>query len=370
MNKEEIIDLLDAIKWGDVDEYTKYTDIELTEESYFDITPEKENEILKNIMSKIENGDYDFFTSQKYNKKYRKAYLFLMTYSTKKDDIKKCIEEHDELEVDASTLKRLVIATEDCEYIKKIIENKYEMFWSLYLVQMISATKDNHYIKSFIEDEERIEKFGFDEFDLIELIIATKDEEYIKSFIENEEKRELYDFDGAFITELLIATDPKYIEEILNSEKKIDEYGLNIFERFKLLKATKDYTYIREIIEDDEKREELGLDSKKVLELVKATGNGEYILDILEGRDKVVAQLLNKQCLENLLFTTQGKAYVKANVKKYMPGWDNTPHNENKKINLPSKMTAGIEIETEGKQSKVIKKATNIIGNGWTCKRR
>ena len=372
MNKEEIRDLLDAITWMDFRGISKYSDIPVTEDNPLDIERTKQEQILRNIMSKIENGDYEYFTSQRSNKKYRKAYLFLMTYSNRIDDIKKCIEEYKEQKMSSSILKRLIIATHDTDYIKSIIEDdrtRYNMgFWTGDLIDLISATEDIDYIKLFIEDEERIERFGFDNFDLLELIKVTKDESYIKSFIEDSQKRELYDFDEDFVAELIAELDPQYIKEVLNNQEKIVEYGLNAYNLVELLKATKDYQFIKSIIEDDEKRKNLNMSSQDVIELVIATGNQKYILDILEGRNKVISQLLDEKSLANILFITQGKEYIKANAKKYVPSWDNTPYYEHKKINLPEQMTVGIEIETEGWQSKAIRRLTNIIEDGWTCK--
>lgn len=373
MNKEQIIDLLDALRWTDFKSVIKYSDIEVNEDNPLDIKKNKQEQILRNIMSKIEDGDYDFFTSQMYNKKYRKAYLTLMLFSSKIEDIKQIVNEHKKLNLNSSQIRRLIIATHESSYIKKFIEDKAKVeemkFGSLDLVQLISET-DETYIRGIIEDEEKIEKFGFDMYDLIQLIKATKDEEYIKSFIEDRQKRELYDLDEAALTELIIATNPTYIKEILDDEDKIDEYNLNIFYIYELTKATKNYKYIRSIIEDDEKREEFDLIANDLIELVLATENKQYILDILEGREKVVSNLLDKKYMAHLLFLTQKKEYIQENVKKFLSSWDNVPKNKDLKINLPKKMTVGVEIETQGIHSNAIKKLTNIIGNGWVCKRR
>ena len=74
--------------------------------------------------------------------------------------------------------------------------------------------------------------------------------------------------------------------------------------------------------------------------------------------------------MAHLLFLTQKKEYIQKNVKRFLPSWDNVPKNTDLKINLPKKMTVGVEIETQGIHSDAIKKLTNIIGNGWICKRR
>ena len=396
MNKEEIIDFLDALRCWDLKGILKYSDLQVTNEDLTCIETTKMEQIFRNIMSKIENGDYEFFSSRKFNKKYRNVYLELMTYSDRTDEIKKCIEEYQKLNISSSKLKRLIIATHDPAYIKSIIEDdkkRNEMkFWTGDIIDLISATEDLDYIKLFIEDKDRIERFGFGMSELIWLIKNTKDEEYIRSFINFSNLREMYcsienlesrytseyftefasetigELVAGFIADLIAVLDPKYIKEVLNNQEKVNEYGFNISNIFDLVKATKDFEFIKSIIEDDEKSENLCLSSEQIIELIIATGNQKYILDILEGRNKVLSQILDKKCLANILFLTQGKDYIKANVKKYLPRWGNVPYSENKKINLPEQMTVGIEIETEGWQSDAIKRLTNIIGDDWTCK--
>lgn len=39
------------------------------------------------------------------------------------------------------------------------------------------------------------------------------------------------------------------------------------------------------------------------------------------------------------------------------------------KLNLPDNMTIGIEIETEGEYGKLIYRMTNMLDDGWECKR-
>ncbi len=371
MNKEQILDLLDALKWDDFKSVIKYSDIEVKEDNTLDIEKSKREQILRNIMSKIEVGDYDFFNSQRYNKKYKNEYVKLMSFSSKIDDIKQIVSEHKKLKLNSFQIRRLIIATHQSSYIREIIENKATVsemkLNSSDLVQLISEIGEK-YIISIIEDKDKIKQFKFGNSKLTQLIIATKNKKYIKKIIEDSEKRKLYKLKSSNLTDLISETSPKYIEEILNNAEKIDEYNLDIYDIFELIKATKDYEYIKSIIGVDEKREELDLIANDLIELVLATENKQYILDILEEREKVVSNLLDKKYMAHLLFLTQKKEYIQENVKKFLPNWDSVPQNKDVKINLPKKMTVGVEIETQGVHSNAIKKLTNIIGKGWVCK--
>ena len=103
-------------------------------------------EIYKNIMQKIEQGNYEYFTTKRDNKETIKIYIELMSGSSKKDDFKEfakdclTLEKISELELDSDYITELIKATgkiEEYLTLDKIIELK---LYSNAITKLIKAT--------------------------------------------------------------------------------------------------------------------------------------------------------------------------------------------------------------------------------------
>ena len=233
MNAKKIDELLEALieaEESDLEKIIKLADIEIIDENVENFITENEEKILERLMTKIEQGDYDYFYSKIEEERYKDLCISLLCFSSKVEDIKEIIERREELEL-----------------------NKYD------LTRLISATKDSEYIKGILENEEKIEELGLDKNNLVQLILTTKDSEYIKGIIEKIEELELNKY--SLIQLISAIEDSEYIKGILEDSEKIEELGLeDADDLIQLILATRDTEYIKGILEDREKREGLGLE--------------------------------------------------------------------------------------------------------------
>ena len=335
MNSKEIDDVIDAITSEDFEKILMYADIEIKDnrtakEFLFD---EGKNIAFQKIMSKIENGDYEYFISLKDSLKATNVDVIaiLMQFSSKKDDIKELVEENRKFNFRDIELINLIKATNDPEYIKEFIENKsrreeIDLFlWPDQIIDLIIATKDVEYIKSYIEDFEKriymnlmieedelislIKGTGDSDYiknliqnsdrrkevglffcsitDFVQLIISTKDIDYIKSFIEN--KKIKYKFASEDFEDVMDEKDEsKYKNSIIGDMKKREEYQLLYGSLFDLIEATHDEEYIKEYIEDKNKRSNIDVefDSYRTILLLKHLGDSEYIKSFINDKKK------------------------------------------------------------------------------------
>ena len=201
-------------------------------------------------------------------------------------------------------------------------------------------------LKHFIDNRK---KYGLDDYGTTELIIATNNKEYIKSCIEDKEK---YGLESYEITKLIIATkDKEYIKSCVEDSEK---YGLDCCDIIELIMEIKDKEYIKSCIEDKEKYR---LDGSGIKELLKAIKDKEYIKSCIEDKEKYG---LNSCDVIELLMEIKDKEYIKSYIED--------KEDVEVSINLPQKMTIGIEIESEGVKLNSVKELINLIYNNWKCK--
>ena len=312
MDKEEIDELIIDINTNNEFRYIleKYLKIEIPEDvDVGDFKNERVLKLWKKLMNKIENGDYNYFW-QLINSNEHGKLLDLMAFSSKVEDIKYLIEHGEELKLDHSNIVNLIKATEDKKYIKKCIEDREKrekLKLDFYIVDLLKAMENKEYIKECIESREKREELKLACSDIIDLIEAMEDKEYIRECIENQEKREKLGLIIRNIVYLIEATeDKKYIRECI---KNRDKLGLDTPNIAHLIKK-----YIRN-------REKLDLNGNMTSELILLSGNIDYII----------------WCEKNLELQKLDKEKIKIFTKK-------------SNIKLPSDMTIGVEIESEGEK--------------------
>ena len=299
-------------------------------------------------------------------------------------------------------IARIIENTEDAEYIKSIIEddekieryklNRYD------IVDLIKATKDPEYIKSIIEDEEKVEKYNLTVNDIVFLIEETNDAEYIKSVIEDKEKREKYEIDrDSFCNLVFNLEDIDYIKSIIEDADKLEEYGLYSTDIIRLIRGVgnnnytkvilekkfknrefdkydvinlmidmNDAEYIKSVVEDDNKRKEYGLLTSDIMELVEATKDTKYMKSIIEDDEKVKKYNLTVWDIDDLLDIIDEQSYFNTYLKRFEE--DKDFNESDKVVNLPEKMSFGVEIESEGKNSPLIRRTEYSFEPDWEAK--
>lgn len=354
-----------------------------------DMNDERAVKIWKDLMSKIERGDYNHFLQLIKNN--HDHLILLMKFSSKSEDIKSLVEDSDKLGIPEYEVLDLIKATHDVEYIKSYIRDREKFGIAHYdVIDLIKSTHDSNYIKSCIEDRKNLRLSPTEVGDLIE---ATHDVKYIKSCISDRKK---YGMPLHNIAQLIKSTqDSEYIKKCIEENSK--NLGLPLYEIVDLIKTTKDSEYIKECIADKEKFRLLPND---IIELIKTTQDNDYIKECVKNRTKLN---LSKYYIVDLIKTTKDQEYIKKCITdmefiredksttvelilasgdiNFIQDCENSLDLEQKdieklrmfttesKINLPPNMTIGIEIETEGKEndnSELIK--NSLRDTSWKAK--
>lgn len=301
--------------------------------------------------------------------------------ATKDEEYIKSIIENEakrkEYRLNSDDIERIIIELNDTQYIKEIINNekaRKKVGLYVYPKQMIIATKDPEYIKSIIADKNKYDQIrdffmtsdGLLESAIVDLIIATKDLEYIKESLENDEIQEFL-YTEADAMKLLMATnDKEYLKKIIEDEEKIKKFGLRYEEIIQLI-ANTDSKYIEEILENEEKRTEYGLSDEEIKNLILKTRDKEYIKKIIENEEKRKLVGLEEEYIDSLVVATD-EEYIKQYIEKIITSKGIKIPENRRKIDLPSNMTIGVEIESEGENFRLIKALSKFYLPGWKGK--
>ena len=275
MNKKEIDRLFDAVKNEDIEQILRLAGIEVDQIEFFleDYYEENEEEILSNIMKKIEEGDYKYFLET--GTKDQSFVTELATYSQNKELVFDLLDKKDEYEFNNFEIIKLLKMTDDPKYIESYIERKDEFGFDKYdLVQLIKATKDPKYIEKMLEkrDDHNIELW-----ETIDIIRSIDDQDSIIKFID---KRKEYKLEQPIVAGLIRSIkDPEQIKKYINNS---EEYGLDSSMIAGLIEKTNDPKYIESYIE---RKDEFGFDKNALILLIKATKNPEYIEKIVKKRN-------------------------------------------------------------------------------------
>ena len=426
MNSEEINEMFEAFEKSNNKKLLELAEIEVNDDKIEEYTRNNSNEILSRLMAKIENGDYSFFLESRKEERKKIFYKELMMYSTLMKNFRNVIFNEfeiaesgltklDFLELIEDKQRRIVAGIYDSQYIVKLVEEteNYEYIKSLIddrekrkrvgldnnsAIDLIIFLYDIEYTKKVLDNKEIIEDFGIDRDSILRLIecINSKDFiEYIESILNNKQKCEeigLTDYDVYYLKNELEKVrgtiawieddkitkdsvgydkysiikliknirDSNYVKlNILENEKKRNHLGLTREDILRIIADMKDLEYIKSIIENPELLKKIGLESSDVLILMELLDEPDYIKSILEDEEQIKKIGLNQNVLRAIedcyICNEIPSRYTE--IKKSIEIRD--------RIKLPSNMKKGIEIESEGQHSGLIRLKMNSMNTRW-----
>lgn len=400
MNKEEIEEFFYAYCENHIKEILKFIDFKNYPEfeglSYDEIDDmvslvESEDEkIVKEVMAKIEKGDYQYFLSLKNDRNNIGYFAYMAAQGSNKELIYDLLNNYYEYEIPKTILKSLILGTNDLDCVRKWI--KKGVLPQMDVLEMLRELDNPKIVKEFLKSKPDIIKCGSLEQSFIAL---TKDKKKIVKEINKcqKAKRKVY-------PDLIEATnDFKMIKDIIRNSS---EYRLTSEDVCTLAIFIKDKELEKKMVENWTKYD---LEPDEIKNLVIAIGNEDYIdsaikkrkefcfslSDVLElmleyGKDKYSIKDISKIIKEysyddaDELINEQGDLgynksmsdsidLEKGKSNEHLNNETNTLSND-VKINLPPQMTVGIEIECIGHNSENIKELVNKFGfvGNWNAK--
>ena len=279
-------------------------------------------------MSKIESDDevYEYFTSKKETNIY--MYIELLPYTKKHiKDIEKAIEE--------------------CLKLKK---DRVVLILSTHITKLIKATEK---IEEYLTPE-KVTEFRLHSYEITELIKAT---EKIEEYLTPEKVKEF----GLYSHEItdLIKANGKIKKYLLPGQKIIDK-NLEFNMANLIYKKCCDENISVEEYLTPEKVRQLRLFPDEIIELIKATGRIEEYLT----PEKVRQLRLFSDEITDLIKATgrDVEEVLQDMIKPYL-----SATSIEEKINLPSSMTIGMEIESLGENNNLLKCVINGLTK-WSSK--
>lgn len=320
--------------------------LEYSTDKYMIIKATKDSEFIKQCIndenSKLEfsekidlicfMGDIKYireFIEKNNSNLYLEDKIRLIKATKNSEYIKECVE-NNKLNIKGRETASLIIATKDSEYIKQCISNgkrKYHLT-TAEIVRLVGATKDNEYIQAYLQKNRRILLGKEKNF----LILSTNDSEYAKSCIEDGTVKTL----ESKIDLIPIIKDYEYLKKFMKKYTK----ELDSKEKKKLITETKDTEYIKQCIKD----KEIGISKDDEIDLILDIGDENYLLQCMTD-DSIGITKAQKIVLSQ---------YIKDKKFKQQLIKECEPTSIKDKIELPEKMTIGIEIESEGKFSRFL----------------
>lgn len=329
MNKQEIDEVFKDLKEMDKSKLIHMSGVDTTGWTEGHLNKRQANLVMDTIMAKIEQGDYEYFLSKIEDTEYRGEFFSFMSHSSKVDDIKRIINAKEKLNIPIHYLRDLIIATKEPDYMIDFLENdeKRKAFQDrpAYVIEIIKSTNKPEYIAGIIENNEKREKFGFSTNEIADLAISMNNPSYVENIVS---RREEFDFSQEETVAIIAGGTPDFIKGIIEDTDKIKKFGLS---------------------------------SKQIIDLIIATGE-EYAVKIIKNKEKLEKFGFNRTELGRLVLATGKESYINDYLKQY------ETKTTDKKIKLPTKMTIGIEVESEGIASKEILSLSNILEEGWECK--
>ena len=255
MNEQEIDEALKAIKVDDASKLIELSGIDTTGRTEGQPHRPLIDAVMSKIMSKIEQGAYEYFLSKIEEPEYQSSVLDFMCYSSQSNDIKDMIEQKEKWWDNIPMPER-------------------------YLSGLIIATGDQDYMKEFLEDDERRSDFEEQPGYIVEIIKGTNDPEYEKKCIEERDK---FNINNDGITNLVEhIDDSSYTEEIISRR---DEFGFSQEETVAII-AGGEPNFIKGIIEDASRVNEFELNSNQIVDLIIAAGK-DYITEVIGSKEKI-----------------------------------------------------------------------------------
>ena len=371
MNKEEIDKFFDAYYCNDLEgilscidlnNYPEFNNLNLYEidNKILESDHKEVRKIFREIISKIEKGDYQYFLSLKDDKEKIECFSELVSVGSDKQLKKDLLDNYEKYNIPNVYLTLLVVGTNDPNYVRKWI--KKDIFSDLEVLTILKQIDNPEIVKEFLDSNPKY--LSVDPlYSWIgqEFLALTKDKDLIMNKI-----KECRDQRCEINPELIKATkDKEFIKEIINNRS---QYRISDESIVNLVNSLNDMSFLKKVVEDGE---DFGLKSENIEELIALTGN-EIFIDSAIQKGKELN--LNLSDTLNLVMESGKDKYSKEDIvdlfKQYGIKNKEKGKNEDTIIKLPEDMTVGIEIESVGKNSKAVEIAVNefnLVGN-WEAK--
>lgn len=287
-------------------------------------------QLYTKIGQMLEQGDFQYFlTKQDGNPIDKGTFARLLSFTSKTDEIKKCIKHRDTMGFGPWNLVDLIKGLEDPNYTKECINKKDEFKFGIYhLTNLIQSTNDLQYIKDCIDKKE---EFKFDSDCIISLIKKVNDLELENNNSTNKNNNSDYIIDCI--------------------ENRTKELGLRQRDIIGLIKEVNNIEYIKKCIFN--KRKELNLKTLDILEILIRKNNLDLIKDCINQSKQLG---INGKNLKIINMIYEKDKLINKNTKL--------------NINLPPEMTIGIEIEAIGeyKYKELLEDVIKHFVDNWSCK--
>ncbi len=304
MGRETVDKLFDAIVNGNFEDIWNLA--EMNQPFDEDYMEENLDIVLRKIMQKIENADFDYFLTRK--NELPDIFIKLLTYSSRVDVIKEYIEKREELELTSSEIVDLILATKDKNYIRQCVEKIDKEFnlESYHIAELIGTSNDKELIQQYLLNTEKREKLNLNTYEVYLMISSTKDIEFIKQCINH--AKEIGGIGSTYIVQLINqVNDVQYTKQCI---KRRDEIGLPFNDIFEYLTKKNDINLIKEVISE---YKDFQLNSPELVKLIAFTEDENYIKHIIENCKDMN---LSPSGITTLILKTNDINYIKECVEK------------------------------------------------------
>lgn len=270
--------------------------------------------------------------------------------------IDKIIEDNDfrekTYELSPTDMAYIIAEKKDLEYIKALVKDNTRMhnfkfsYNDLFILLKPIFEKDVSFIKNLINDENMIKQLNLTSANVTNLIVETEDIEYVKSFTSNSESIKKYNFDIVDVINLIGNTDDEYIKSFIENPLKVQNLGILYNIREYLLLYIKDIPYLKSFLDYNVARKYIKLSTETEIALLMSTKDRKYI-------NKNI-----KEAIKHLDGSESQKFEKEIHLLYKKPEF-------NRSIDLPENMTFGIEIESEGDNTRIIKTIPGIVLDNW-----
>ena len=353
MTAEEIDKIFEAIKNNNYSYLLEKAGMESTysEEDLRD--KQIKNIIFLNIFLKIQNGDYEYFISkmQSENKKDIFICLSLLSVSPHNEKVKDYIDQSEQLELTSNQLRILIENIDDPEYTKKCIERRKELgLGSANVEMLIESVCDSEFVLKCMEQRKEM---GLDDEDISALVEFIFDQDVAVKCIEQRDKIGLKNED---VTNLIYTLDdPKCVLDCIERRK---ELKLGSSDIATLIVNLNNPGYSLHCVEH---RKKLELEGGGLARVIESVNDANYIKQCIAQKDQLglcgVGLLRLIECLDT---TNESNSLMEEFLKDRMEKY-------RRKVELPSDMTIGIEIECIGSCENTEYISMHRIYPQWKC---
>lgn len=363
----------------------------------YDFFMEKRDSIYLVLTNEIIKHEYEYYYSQKDNDiisvtKFPEVFTNILLKYGDKRYLKKIVENSPTFDIKDSRLVKLMLKIDSPKFTMNVLGNPTKYPIGIHnrvkLIKSINNPLYTRFVINSIKDKKNM--LNQNRMDFIELVASVDNERFTKKIIR---EHELYNLNGYYLVELIKRLkEPENIKEII---KNYRNYGLEkTSEIIELVKSVNDKDYERDIIKNPYKyglTSDCGIILLKSMSNINSKENLEFIDYIirhnhnygLERRDilKILCSVTNIEYLDKVI-----NRHIVYNVSQKNVGTLNVVNFKNKldqnkvvsigkyykdkikrTVKIPSEMTIGVEIESEGERSQLIRDFGNKFGD-WNIK--